>query len=105
MKSHSPMQADTHSPVTKYPTETYEIIVQEQLDSLWGQWFEGMTLSFIENEESGVPCTLISGQVADQPALHGLLAKIRDLNLTLLSVRRISPPVKISEEIKDVRHE
>lgn len=68
----------------------YEIKVQGQLDPRWSQRFEGMTLAHAENGESGVACTLIAGPVIDQPALHGLLAKIRDLNLTLISVRLIS---------------
>lgn len=79
--------------------ETYEIKVQGQLDSLWAQWFEGMKLSEVENGESGVACTLISGPVADQPALHGLLIKIRDLNLKLLSVRRVLHGTDTSVEV------
>ena len=78
----------------------YEIKVQGHLDSLWEQWFEGMTLANIENGESGLACTLISGLVADQAALHGLLTRIRDLNLTLVSVRRINPDQQASEEVK-----
>ena len=77
----------------------YEIKVQGHLDRLWAQWFEGMTLTNIENGESGVACTMISGLVADQSALHGLLIKIRDLNLTLISVRRIIPGTNTSEEV------
>jgi hypothetical protein len=84
-------QGNTRQPDVKHPPEFYEIIVQEQLDSLWGQWFEDMTLSNAENSESGVACTLICGYVADQAELHGLLIKIRDLNLTLLSLRRVHP--------------
>ena len=84
---------------SQYPPEYYEIMVQGHLDSLWGQWFEGLTLSNVENGESGLACTLIAGQVADQSALHGLLIKIRDLNLKLLSVRRIMPGTKIVEEL------
>jgi hypothetical protein len=99
MKTDRPKQEDTHYPGTKFTPELYEILVQGQLDSLWGQWFEGMTLSSVENGESGATCTLIAGQVADQPALHGLLIKIRDLNLNLISVRRISPQTKSGEEI------
>jgi hypothetical protein len=72
----------------------YEIKVQGQLDCLWAGWFEGMTLTNIENGESEVLCTLISGPVADQPALHGMLTKIRDLNLTLISVRKVDPSKK-----------
>ena len=56
-----------------------------------------MTLTKTENGESGVACTLISGLVADQAALHGLLTKIRDLNLTLISVHRIRPDKQASE--------
>src|SRR5512143_3837382 len=68
----------------------YEIRVTGALDSSWDQWFEGMNLQHVENGEVGQVYTLIVGPLADQPALHGLLAKIRDLNLTLISLRRIS---------------
>jgi len=77
----------------------YEIKIQGQLDPLRSMWFEGMTLTYIENDESGLPCTLISGPVIDQPALHGLLTKIRDLNLTLISVRRLTPGASTVEEV------
>ena len=76
MKNNKPNRKGFLQSVPQYPMEFYEIFVQGQLDSLWGQWFEGMTLSNVENGESGVVCTLISGPVADQPALHGLLIKI-----------------------------
>jgi hypothetical protein len=68
----------------------YEIKIKGVLDAHWSQWFEGMNLRQVENGESGQLCTLIAGPIADQPALHGLLAKIRDLNLTLISVSRIN---------------
>jgi len=99
MEIHQQKQENTHHPEPKYPPEFYEIMIQGQLDSLWGQWFEGMTLSNVENGDSGIACTLISGQVADQAALHGLLIKIRDLNLKLISVRRVNPGKVKSEEI------
>ena len=76
----------------------YEIKVQGYLDPLWAPSFEGMTLSNVENGESGLACTLISGPVLDQPALYELLIKIRDLNLMLISVRRISPGQPSGEE-------
>ena len=91
MKSHHAKQGSARRPDTKHPPELYEIMVQEHLDNLWGQWFEGMKLSNVENGESGAACTLIRGYVADQAELHGLLIKIRDLNLTLLSLRRVHP--------------
>lgn len=93
------MKSDLSKQEGNYPLEKYEILVQGQLDGLWEQWFEGMTLSSVENGESGVGCTLISGQVADQPALHGLLIKIRDMNLKLISVRRVMPDRNQSEEV------
>ena len=69
----------------------YEVRIKGQLDDHWQQWFEGMVIKHVENGESGPECTLIAGPIIDQPALHGLLAKIRDLNLTLISVREITP--------------
>jgi hypothetical protein len=80
----------------------YEIQVQGQLDPQRSKWFEGMTLTYVENRESRLACTIISGLVIDQPALHGLLAKIRDLNLTLISVRRSIPGISTGEEISNV---
>lgn len=68
----------------------YEIKIKGLLDEHWNQWFDGMTLKRVKNVEPGQECTLITGPIADQPALHGLLAKIRDLNLTLVSVQRIN---------------
>lgn len=68
----------------------YEIKIKGFLDEHWKSWFEGMELSNVANGETGLECTLLTGLVADQPALHGLLSKIRDLNLTLISVRKIS---------------
>jgi hypothetical protein len=59
----------------------YEIRVRGALDRGWSAWFDGLRLS---SEPGGV--TVIAGEVADQAALHGLLAKVRDLGLPLLSV-------------------
>ena len=60
----------------------YEIRVKCVLDGRWAAWFDGFQV-IGEAEE-----TVISGLLADQPALHGLLTKIRDLGLCLISVRR-----------------
>ncbi len=65
----------------------YEIRVKGVLDDRWSEWFDGMTLS--SDDASGQ--TTLSGPVADQAALHGLLTKVRDLGLPLLSVRRRDP--------------
>jgi hypothetical protein len=59
----------------------YEIRVRGKLGPDWAEWFDGMDISQDEEGE-----TLLSGSVPDQAALHGLLARIRDLNLILISV-------------------
>jgi hypothetical protein len=61
----------------------YEIRVEGVLDRRWAAWFGGLHL------ESDGTQTVISGSLADQPALHGLLTKIGDLGLCLISVRRL----------------
>jgi len=67
----------------------YEFIVSGHLDLMWSKWFEGMTLTHCEKSDGETAYTTICGPVVDQPALHGLLSKIGDLNLTLISVRRL----------------
>ena len=61
----------------------YEIHVAGVLDSRWEAWFNGLQISGQGDE------TVICGLLADQPALHGLLTKVRDLGLCLISVRRL----------------
>jgi hypothetical protein len=61
--------------------EYIEIRIKGQLDSYWSDWFAGLTLTHLEGD-----VTLLSGSLPDQAALHGLLERIRDLNLVLISV-------------------
>jgi hypothetical protein len=61
----------------------YEIRVAGVLDSRWAAWFNGLQIS----DQGGE--TVIRGLLEDQPALHGLLTKVRDLGLCLISVRRL----------------
>lgn len=77
----------------------YEIKIKGLLDDHWQHWFEGMTLKRQENAEAGQNFTIIRGPIVDQPALHGLLAKIRDLNLTLISVCRIDSGTSRREQV------
>jgi hypothetical protein len=63
--------------------EPYEIRLQGHLDARWAAWFDGLDLT---NESDGT--TVISGPVADQAALHGLLRKVRDTGLPLLSLQQ-----------------
>ena len=62
----------------------YEIRVEGVLDGRWSDWFDGLQIT---SEPGG--SSVISGLVPDQAALHGLLARVRDLSLPLVSVRRI----------------
>jgi hypothetical protein len=64
----------------------YEIRVQGHLDTRWAAWFDGLTIA---PDSDGT--TTIEGPVADQAALHGLLQKIRDLGLPLISVNHPAP--------------
>jgi hypothetical protein len=68
---------------TAHNEEIYRVRVKGILDAKWSHWFDGMT---IIPEASGE--TLLTGPIADQAALHGLLEKIRNLGLPLLSVER-----------------
>ena len=67
-------------------TDIYHIQVKEHLDDRWAARFQGLTL---RHQADGT--TLLSGPVPDQAALHGLLARVRDLGLTLLVVARAGP--------------
>jgi hypothetical protein len=64
----------------------YEIRLKGHLDPRWAAWFDGLSLS---SENDGT--TIIHGFVADQAALHGLLQKVRDIGLPLISVSRVEP--------------
>lgn len=66
--------------------EEYEIRVQGHIDEIWLQYFPGLTFKHLDCGE-----TILAGSLPDQSALHGALERIRDLNLTLISVNRCSP--------------
>jgi hypothetical protein len=71
---------------TSMPQEFYQITVKGHLDNRWANWFEGLTITALDDGE-----TLLTGPVVDQAALHGLLRKVRDLGMPLLSVTRVRP--------------
>jgi hypothetical protein len=73
--------------------EYYEIRVRGHLDPYWSEGFAGLKLTHLEGNE-----TLLSGSLPDQAALHGLLERIRDLNLKLISVTSGGPSTQDSEE-------
>ncbi len=62
----------------------YHIRIKGHLGSQWTDWFEGLTITLEDNGD-----TLLTGPVVDQAALHGLLKKVRDLGMPLLSVSRV----------------
>ena len=69
--------------------EHYEIKIRGHLDPYWSEWFAGMRLTHLAGDE-----TLLSGSLPDQAALYGLLERIRDLNLKLISVASGGPSIR-----------
>ena len=73
----------------------YAIRIKGHLDERWADWFEGLTLTLEDNGD-----TLLAGRVVDQAALHGLLKKVRDLGMPLLSIIHLGPE---QADVPDVR--
>ncbi len=65
----------------------YQITVQEYLEDSWSAWFDSLTISHAPDG-----ATTLAGAVRDQTALHGLIARVRDLGLTLVSIVPYTPP-------------
>jgi hypothetical protein len=65
----------------------YQIMVKGHLDAKWSDWFDGLA---IRPQDDGQ--TILTGPVTDQPALHGMLAKICNLGLPLVQVQQMEPP-------------
>jgi len=78
---------DTNQPQKLDQPAAYQIKVQGRLDERWTDWFSGLTITF-ESEGDGATITTLTGAVADQAILRGILCKLWDLNLTLISVTR-----------------
>lgn len=68
-------------------TMVYQIRIKGHLGSQWSDWFGGMAITPTDNGD-----TLLTGPVEDQAALHGLLRKVRDLGMPLISAIRVKPP-------------
>jgi hypothetical protein len=79
---------------------TYQIVVQGHLDEQSSYWFEDLTLT-TGFDEGGAPIATLAGRFVDQAALHGVLATIRDMNLTLISVCPASEVTPIEPNSKD----
>ena len=73
-------ETDPHQPMI------YQIRIKGHLGSQWTDWFGGLKITLEDNGD-----TLLTGPVADQAALHGLLKKVRDLGMPLVSANRVEP--------------
>jgi hypothetical protein len=93
-----PIRVVTIYPVVGYTvrmdlTGVYRIKVRGRLDARWSDWFDGMAIA-CEIGSGGLPVTTITGAVADQAALRGMLWKLWDLNLRLISVIPVEMDLK-----------
>ena len=79
------LESNVNKEITSSQPSHYAIRIKGLLDPHW-EWLEGLIVTHISPGE-----TLLTGPIIDQAALHGLIARIRDLNLTLLSVNQIDP--------------
>ena len=80
MSNNSKQKTDSSQPTI------YQIRIEGHLDDQWTDWFSGLTIALEENGD-----TLLTGPVPDQAALFGLLKKVRDLGMPLVSVNRVEP--------------
>ena len=78
-----------------YEPGTYEIRIKGHLDDKWADRFEGLTITLEEDGD-----TLLTGPVIDQAALHGLLKKVRDLGMSLVSVMGVEPDQTDAPDVK-----
>lgn len=79
--------SDTHASTGSWrEAGQYEIRLNGHLDQRWAAWFDGLTLTRLSDG-----ATVLRGPVVDQAALHGLLQKVRDLGLPLVSVAQVAP--------------
>ncbi|MFL5589593.1 MAG: hypothetical protein ACJ797_23610 [Ktedonobacteraceae bacterium] len=77
----------------------YQIRIKGHLGRQWTDWFGGLTLTLEDNGE-----TLLTGPVVDQAALHGVLRKVRDLGMPLLSVICVTPGQAEAPDINETHH-
>ncbi len=82
-------KSDTSQPLV------YQIRIKGHLGRQWTDWFGGLTITLEDNGD-----TLLTGPVVDQAALHGLLRKVRDLGMPLLSVIRVTPGQADASDVK-----
>ena len=77
----------------------YQIRIKGHLGREWTDWFEGLTLTLEDNGD-----TLLTGPVVDQAALHGVLRKVRDVGVPLLSVNHVEPGQAEAPDVNETHH-
>jgi hypothetical protein len=93
------MSNELNSEIDPGQPMVYQIRIQGQLGHEWTDWFGGLTIRLTDTGE-----TLLTGPVVDQAALHGLLRKVRDLGVPLLSVNRVKPGEAEVPDVNETHH-
>src|SRR6266568_801216 len=93
------MSNEINSGSEKAQPLVYQIRIKGHLGREWTNWFGDLTLTLEDNGE-----TLLTGPVVDQAALHGLLRKVRDLGVPLLSVSRVEPGQAEAPDVNETHH-
>ena len=94
-KRYKVMSNELESKQVPSQPDVYQIRIKGHLDSQWTDWFDGLTITLEEDGD-----TLLTGPVIDQAALHGLLKKVRDLGMPLVSVRPVLPGPAAASGVK-----
>ncbi|HEY0755944.1 MAG TPA: hypothetical protein VGD98_18445 [Ktedonobacteraceae bacterium] len=89
------MLNEINSESEKVQPQVYQIRIKGHLGSAWIDWFSGLTITLEDNGE-----TILTGQIVDQAALHGLLRKVRDGGMPLVSVVRVKPDLTDASDAK-----
>jgi len=89
------MSEENASTEDHYEPGIYEIRIRGHLDERWADWFEGVIITLEDNGD-----TRLTGPLIDQAALFGLLRKVRDLGMPLISVTRVEPSQADASDIK-----
>jgi hypothetical protein len=89
------MSNEINSEIDQGQPTVYQIRIKGHLGCHWTDWFGGLTITLEDNGE-----TLLTGPVIDQVALHGVLKKVRDVGMPLLSVNRVTPGQADASDVK-----
>jgi len=87
------VQEKALSPSSASESSPYEIQIQGQLDDRWTEWFDGIQIT-IDHSSDRLPLTILNCPPIDQAKLRGILNKIWDMNLSIISVRRVTDPAQ-----------